>query len=126
MGNSTMDTLKGLLGENADEKIKSVLSSLSQDTNSGDFGTPNQDQPIIRNTSTIDTTSIESIAQIKNIVENLTNSSNDSRSSLLLSLKPYMRSSRQSSIDTAIKILNISKLSGLFKLWGEKSVSKIL
>lgn len=116
MGNSTMDTLKGLLGENADEKIKSVLSSLSQDTNSGDFETPNQNQPIIRNTSAIDTTSIESIAQIKNIVENLTNSSNDSRSSLLLSLKPYMRSSRQSSIDTAIKILNISKLSGLFKL----------
>ena len=126
MGNSTMDTLKGLLGENADEKIKSVLSSLSQDTNNGDFVTPNQNQPIIRNTSAIDTTSIESIAQIKNIVENLTNSSNDSRSSLLLSLKPYMRSSRQSSIDTAIKILNISKLSGLFKLWGEKSVSKIL
>lgn len=126
MGNSAMDTLKGLLGENADEKIKSVLSSLSSDTDSGDFSTPNQNQPVIKHTSAIDSSSIESIAQIKNIVENLTNSSNDSRASLLLSLKPYMRSSRQSSIDTAIKILNISKLSGLFKLWGEKSVSKIL
>lgn len=126
MGNSAMDTLKGLLGDNADEKIKSVLSSLSSETGGNDYNASTENQAIIKQTPAIDSSSLESIAQIKNIVENLTSSSNDSRASLLLSLKPYMRSSRQSSIDTAIKILNISKLSGLFKLWGEKCVPKIL
>lgn len=116
MGNSAMDTLKGLLGDNADEKIKSVLSSLSSETGGNDYNASTENQAIIKQTPAIDSSSLESIAQIKNIVENLTSSSNDSRASLLLSLKPYMRSSRQSSIDTAIKILNISKLSGLFKL----------
>lgn len=116
MGNSTLDTLKGLLGDNADEKIKSVLSSLSQN------GESNENRPATGTEMTpaqpplIDSTSIDSIVQIKNIVDNLTSNSNDSRSALLLSLKPYMRSSRQGSIDTAIKILNLSKLSGLLKL----------
>lgn len=116
MSNSTMDTLRGLLGDNADEKIKSVLSSLSSSSSNEDYSEQTETKAVIKQSPVIDSSSIESIAQIKNIVENLTNSSNDSRASLLLSLKPYMRSSRKSSIDTAIKILNISKLSGLFKL----------
>ena len=115
MDNSTLETLKGLLGDNADEKIKSVLSSLSSNTDGGSFNGPDQAQPFIKESAMPQNSSLESIAQIKNIVENLTNS-NDSRSALLLSLKPYMRLSRQASIDTAIKLLNISKLSGLFKL----------
>ncbi len=116
MENSTLGTLKGLLGDNAEEKIKSVLSSLSSTGDGIDIQNSDKNDVVTNKSPTLDNSSLDSIVQIKNMVDNLTNSSNDSRSALLLSLKPYMRSSRQSSIDTAVKILNISKLSGLLKL----------
>ena len=122
MQNSAMNTLKSLLGDNAEDKIKSVLGSLSagDDSNiiksedSVDIATTEDNLPA--STPNIDTGTLDSLMQIKGIVNNLTNSSNDSRANLLLSLRPYMRSSRQGSIDTAIKLLNLSKLSGIFRL----------
>ncbi|MDO4618198.1 MAG: hypothetical protein Q4B31_01580 [Clostridia bacterium] len=83
-----MDTLKDLLGDDAEEKIKSVMSSIGDDS-----GSINMDD----------------ISRIGSIL-----SKGDERSNLLLSLKPFMRSSRQQGIDSAIKLLSLSKLSGLF------------
>lgn len=122
MQNSAMNTLKSLLGDNAEDKIKSVLGSLSAEDNpniiksedSGDISDTQDNLPA--SAPNIDTGTLDSLMQIKGIVNNLTNSSNDSRANLLLSLRPYMRSSRQGSIDTAIKLLNLSKLSGIFRL----------
>ena len=118
MPSSAMDTIKGLLGENADEKIKAALGALSS---SGDTVNPPPDAhtdsiTAISPQPVFDPSTAESLMQIKNIVDNFANSGNDSRANLLLSLKPYMRSSRQTSIDTAIRLLNLSKLSGIFKL----------
>lgn len=42
-------------------------------------------------------------------------SGDDSRTKLLMSLKPYMNDSRQSTIDSAIKLLQLSEMSDLFK-----------
>ena len=119
MASSAMDTLRGLLGDNADEKIKAALSSLSsassgaEDTQSS---VPVPSTTVSSVTGAADTSTIDSLMQIKDIVEHLTSNANDSRANLLMSLKPYMRSSRQGSIDKAVRMLNISKLSGLFRL----------
>ncbi len=114
MSNSPMDTLKNLLGDNADEKIKTALSVLSDSENG--ISTDN-DIPEVPSTDTpFDTQALDSVMQIKNIINNLSNSENDTRANLLLSLKPYMRSSRRNSIDTAVRMLNLTKLSGLLKL----------
>ncbi len=43
------------------------------------------------------------------------NTSGDNRITLLNALKPYMRESRSKQIDTAIKVLKISKISSVFK-----------
>ena len=123
MANSTMDTLRGLLGDNADEKIKAALSSLSGTVQPPQQVSTNSEETSsipVSSTSTVtpdlDSGTLESIMQIRGLIEGMTNSSNDSRSNLLMSLRPFMRTSRQSSIDTAVRLLNISKLSGLFKL----------
>ncbi len=118
MQSPAMDTLKGLLGDNADEKIKAALGALSSGGAGENTETENEASPISTPASppAFDPATAESLMQIKNIVDNFTNSGNDSRANLLMSLKPYMRTSRQSSIDTAIRILNLSKLSGIFKL----------
>lgn len=93
-----MDTLKNLLGDNAEDKIKNVMSSFSGDS-------PN-------------TAAAESaeVAQIREMINQLGNSRNDPRSNLLMSLKPYMRETRRHSIDSAVKLLNLTKLSQLFKM----------
>lgn len=96
-----METLKNILGDGAEDKIKSVMGSLSQpaDTNNTS-GSVNMD-------------SLEQMMQIKGIIDSMTNSRNDPRANLLLSLKPYMRSGRQRSIDTAVKLLGVSKITKL-------------
>lgn len=118
MPGSAMDTLRGLLGDNADEKIKTALGALSSGSEESQVqSTPDSEAlsvPAANNT--FDPITADSLMQIKSIVDNFANSGNDTRSNLLLSLKPYMRTSRQSSIDMAIRILNLSKLSGIFKL----------
>lgn len=118
MQSSAMDTLKGLLGDNADEKIKAALGALSStgDTSESQQNNEAESIAVLSPKPAFDPSTAESLMQIKNIVDNFANSGNDSRANLLMSLKPYMRSSRQSSIDTAIRLLNISKLSGIFKL----------
>ncbi|MEE0945075.1 MAG: hypothetical protein UIM24_06480 [Clostridia bacterium] len=96
-----MDTLKQVLGDDAEDKIKSVLSSLS-----GSEGESKQED-----NSGID---IGELIKLKSIAEELSNT-NDARSNLLLSLKPFMRSTRQKGIDNAIRLLSLSKLGGLFQ-----------
>jgi hypothetical protein len=92
------DTLKNLLGDNADEKISSVMNMLSE----------NKPQKSEDNTLQSDL-----IAQAQGIMSNLSGISGDDRSNLLMSLKPFMRQSRKDSIDKAIKMLNFAQLSQL-------------
>lgn len=96
-----MDTLKQVLGDDAEEKIKSVLSSLSNSE-----GESKQEE-----SSSID---IGELMKLKTIAEELSNT-NDARSNLLLSLKPFMRSTRQKGIDNAVRLLSLSKLGSLFQ-----------
>ncbi len=91
-----MDTLKNLLGDDAEDKIKNVMSSFSGgDGDSGDSA---------------------ELMQIRDMINNFGKSSNDPRSNLLMSLKPYMRETRRHSIDSAVRLLNLTKLSKLIKL----------
>lgn len=93
-----METLKGLLGDGAEDKIKNVMNSFS------DGGS-----------DTVQDNSLEYVMQMKDIMSKLANNRDDPRSNLLLSLKPYMREGRRQSIDHAVKLLNLSKLSSLFR-----------
>lgn len=94
-----INALKGILGDDAEDKIKNVMDSLSSSSvSANDSGN-----------------SLDYVMQMKEIMDKLNTSSNDPRSNLLMSLKPYMRASRQASIDNAIKIFNLTKLASLFK-----------
>lgn len=119
--NSALDTLKGLLGDNAEQKIQSVLTALSSTESTQDSESTDTNLPALTKSpdnylsAAPDTKNIESVLRIKGIIDELSAPGNDSRSNLLLSLKPFMRSTRQQSIDSAIKLLNLSKLTSLFK-----------
>ncbi len=102
--NSAFDTLKGLLGDDAEEKIQSVMGALG-----------NGNLPAEQGTNVINDNSLEYIARMKGILDEMGNSNSDSRAQLLLSLKPFMRNRRQENIDHAIKLLNMTKLAAIFK-----------
>lgn len=108
-----MDTLRGLLGEDADQKINSVMSALggagSSDTQSVDSPQPDTEPP------QSPAITPELLVQAQGLIRQLSSPEGDNRAYLLQSLKPYVRDSRKNSIDTAIKLLNITRLSKLFK-----------
>ena len=56
----------------------------------------------------------EFVSNIKNVLSRV-NSGSDKRINLLNALKPYMRRSRSSNIDKAIKMLKISQMTSIFR-----------
>ena len=114
MADDILNTLKGILGDNAEDKIQSVLSSLRDSggtsTESNSFSVPDGSS-----SPSLPSDMLSSVNGLKNIIDGL-GAPNDSRTNLLMSLRPFMRSERQQSIDSAVKLLNITKFSGLFKL----------
>ncbi len=119
--NSAADALKNLLGSDADEKIKAVMSSLTSGSNSSGSASGQSEAGGITPLNTekllggINSSSLEYIGKIKSILDEMGSSNSDARTNLLLSLKPYMRTNRQSSIDSAVKLLNLSKIGQLLK-----------
>ena len=57
---------------------------------------------------------MNTILKMKSIMEKL-NSKDEPRSNLLYSLKPYLRESKKEKLDQYANLLNIAKLSELFK-----------
>lgn len=119
-----MSTLKGFLGDDAEEKIRGAMEMLKSsgmlDTgeNIGEqlensIDTGDEKNRVPANLPKITPEGIEMIGQIKSMFDRMTNS-NDQRSNLLLSLKPFMRTERQRSIDRVTKMMNIARFSGLF------------
>lgn len=115
-----LGTLKGLLGDNADEKISMVMNALQ---GNGEKTVNVEDDIAVRENNEEAPLSLtggsssdagQYIMKIKGLIDEMGNA-NDSRSNLLLSLRPYMRDNRKKSIDNMIKILNLSKISGLFR-----------
>ena len=113
------DTLKGLLGDNADEKLNSILGIL----NSGKSGSDNEASSAPRgtaaqNTSTQDSSGMsinpELILQAQQLMSRISSKDGDDRTRLLESLKPFMRQTRRETIDEAIKFMNLAQISKLF------------
>lgn len=103
-----LDTLKGLLGDNADEKLDGIMKIINPD---GAQAPPIQATPLTEQNEIPP----EMIAMLKSMMNKMGNGIKDDRTTLLMSLKPYMREDRQSTIDSAIKMLNLSQFSEFFK-----------
>ncbi len=118
-----MDTLRGMLGEDADEKIKNAMNMLASSgiikdgQNEGENNT--EEKAVSTKVSggqnsgiPLTAEGIELLGQMRKMVDRISNT-NDSRSDLLKSLKPFMRSDRRRSIDKLIRVMNIGRFSGL-------------
>lgn len=97
-----MDTLKSILGDDAEDKIKNVLGSMSSSDN-------NMQLPAVN------TEGLDQLMQLKGVLDSITTNRNDPRTNLLMSLKPYMRNGRQRSIDSAIKLIGLTNITKLLR-----------
>ena len=57
---------------------------------------------------------MNTIMKMKSVMEKM-NSSNDPRSNLLHSLKPYLRESKQDKLDQYANLMNVAKIAEIFK-----------
>lgn len=106
-----MDTLKGLLGDNADEKLSGIMQIIGQ--NEPDSTQPEKtDSPPQGSDLGI---TPEMLMSIQKIMTQLNRSQDDDRTKLLNSLKPYMRKERQNTIDNAVRMLSMAQISQIFK-----------
>lgn len=114
-----MDTLKGLLGDNADEKLSGIMSILNPDNSKSDppqsanISNPSS-QSVPQDASGMGITP-EMLHAAQALLSRVSQSGDDDRTRLLMSLKPYMRKTRQDSIEQAVKMLNMAQMSQLFK-----------
>ena len=102
-----IETLKNILGDDAENKLGSVMNALNSDSAQG------QHLPSEQSGTGINS---DLLFQAQNFINQLSNAGGDTRSNLLISLKPYMRQSRRNSIDQAVKLLNLAQLSQLYGL----------
>lgn len=106
-----LDTLKELLGDNADEKLDGIMKIINPDGNSAPDSESSPPQPA-SDTGEIST---EMLMMIQSLMTKMKSGGDDDRTRLLKSLKPYMSDERKGTIDSAIKMLTLSQFGELFK-----------
>lgn len=99
------------------DNLKNIINNISSsDKNNPEDSTLNDESDAKNRTYSTSNNArfpdfdIETILKLKNILDTLNNSENDSRSNLLLSLKPYVADSKKQKIDQYIKFLNLAKV----------------
>ena len=63
---------------------------------------------------------MNTILKMKSVMDKM-NNSNDPRSNLLYSLKPYLRDSKKEKLDQYANLLNVAKIAELFKNDGKEN-----
>lgn len=95
------------------DDIKNIINNFSsnnKNSNAEDISLANKHST---NTSSSESNSdidIGMILKMKKIMDSMKNNKDDPRANLLLSLKPYLKNSRQEKVDQYIKLFNMSKV----------------
>lgn len=115
--------LNDVISQISPEMIQNFSSMMSQNqqknsnhTSSSDNYSNNNSNNNPTNNGNFDFSQIDmnTILKMKSVMEKL-NSSNDPRSNLLYSLKPYLREEKKEKIDQYANLLNVAKIADLFK-----------
>ena len=98
------------------ENFSSMMSNGNNNSNENPESSKNTNTQNSSNSGGFDFNNIDmnTILKMKSIMEKL-NSKDDPRNNLLYSLKPYLRESKKEKLDQYANLLNIAKLSELFK-----------
>lgn len=90
------------------DNIKNILNNISSSESKKDNASNDAEKS--NDNSSIPNLDFETILKLKSIIDSFNNTENDSRSNLLLSLKPYVADNKKQKIDQYIKFLNLAKV----------------
>ena len=100
--NNLMDQLSQMLkSDNIPDEIKNIFNNI----NSSDASNKNDNN----NSNSSPDIDIESLLKMKQIMSSMNTSKDDPRANLLISLKPYLKESRQKKVDQYVKLFGIGK-----------------
>ena len=129
---NTMNKLKDMMnkGELNDvisqippEMIQNFSSMMSQN-NSNTSSNNNSSNTSNNNNFDFSQIDMNTILKMKSVMEKL-NQSNDPRSNLLYSLKPYLREEKKGKLDQYANLMNIAKIADIFKDNNKESKSML-
>ena len=109
--------LNDVISQIPPEMIQNFSSMMSQNNKQGTSqNTSSTSNNSSNNTNNFDFSQIDmnTILKMKSVMDKL-NNSNDPRSNLLYSLKPYLREEKKGKLDQYANLLNVAKIADLFK-----------
>ena len=113
--------LSGAISQISPEMLSQFSNMMSknsneQNSNSEKNSSQNNNSSSNNNSNGFDFSNIDmnTILKMKSVMEKM-NNTNDPRSNLLHSLKPYLRESRKEKLDQYVNLLNISKIADVLK-----------
>lgn len=96
------------------QNFSSMMSNNKDSNNSNNSNSNTQDNQNANNSFDFNNIDMNTILKMKSIMDKM-NNSNDPRSNLLYSLKPYLREERKQKVDQYANLLNVAKMAELFK-----------
>lgn len=108
--------LNDVISQISPEMIQNFSSMMSQNKQNNSENNSNTQNNTSSNNTNFDFSQIDmnTILKMKSVMEKL-NNSNDPRSNLLYSLKPYLREEKKGKLDQYANLLNVAKIADLFK-----------
>lgn len=108
--------LNDMLSQISPEMIQNFSSMMSQNQQNSSEGSASNPTSSPSNNNSFDFSKIDmnTILKMKSAMEKL-NTSNDPRSNLLQSLKPYLREEKRGKVDQYANLLNVAKIADIFK-----------
>lgn len=105
-----LSQFSSMMSKNSNEQNSNSEKNSSQNNNFNNNSSSNN------NSNGFDFSNIDmnTILKMKSVMEKM-NNTNDPRSNLLHSLKPYLRESRKEKLDQYVNLLNISKIADVLK-----------
>lgn len=102
--------------------LKNALNSFK---NSSNYSNSSSNEDASNSNSTTPDIDINTILKIKQIMDSMKTNKNDPRANLLISLKPYLKESRQKKVDQYIGLFGLGKAFEMFNSLGGENKNDI-
>ena len=125
MNNNDMNDLMNQINQmlnnnNMSDDLKNIVNNLKNSS-----GSNNENNVHNSNSSDAPEIDIEMIMKMKQIMDSMNSNKDDPRANLLLSLKPYLKKSRQDKVEQYVKLFSLGKAFELFNSLGGENKNDI-
>ena len=126
MNNNDMNDLMNQINQmlnnnnNMSDDLKNIVNNLKNSS-----GSNNENNVHNSNSSDSPEIDIDMIMKMKQIMDSMNSNKDDPRANLLLSLKPYLKKSRQDKVEQYIKLFSLGKAFELFNSLGGENKNDI-